>query len=142
MAVNPAYTSQLLSYRDELVFTDPSGSQSPAEGDPPAALSHCGIREYWDEKESLWVDRDVNAAINLKRVGLELFPTIKRRRGNPVVTSSTINSTSFAQRLPLGEGSSGNIKMCQKPTLPQAVSVGSSLFLSSFISRQRIFANS
>jgi hypothetical protein len=124
MAVNPAYTSQLLWYRDELVFTD------------------CGIREYWDEKESLWVDRDVNAPINLKRVGLELFPTIKRRRGNPVVTSSTINSTSFAQRLPLGEGSSGNIKMYQKPTLPQAVSVGSSLFLSSFISRQRIFANS
>ncbi|PSO70685.1 MAG: transposase, partial [Cyanobacteria bacterium QH_3_48_40] len=29
-----------------------------------------------------------------KRVGLDVFPTIKRRRGNPVVTSSTTNSTS------------------------------------------------
>jgi putative transposase len=77
MAVNPAYTSQLLSYRDELVFTD------------------CGIREYWDEKESLWVDRDVNAPINLKRVGLELFPTIKRRRGNPVLTLPGINARGF-----------------------------------------------
>jgi putative transposase len=76
MAVNPAYTSQLLAYRDEFVFTD------------------CGIREYWDEKESLRVDRDVNASINLKRVGLGLFPTIKRRRGNPVVGGSTTNSTS------------------------------------------------
>lgn len=75
MAVNPAYTSQLLSYRDEFVFTD------------------CGIREYWDEQESLWVDRDVNASINIKRVGLGLFPTIKRRKGNPVVGSSTTNST-------------------------------------------------
>ncbi|WP_414583069.1 RNA-guided endonuclease InsQ/TnpB family protein [Scytonema sp. PCC 10023] len=75
MAVNPAYTSQLLAYRDEFVFTD------------------CNIREYWDEFESLWVDRDVNASINIKRVGLGLFPTIKRRKGNPVVMSSTTNST-------------------------------------------------
>ncbi len=29
----------------------------------------------------------------LKRVGLDVFPTIKRRRGNPVVVSSTTNST-------------------------------------------------
>lgn len=60
MAVKPAYTSQLLSYRDDFIFTD------------------CGIREYWDEKELLNVDRDVNASINVKRVGLGLFPTIKR----------------------------------------------------------------
>ncbi|MEQ8757021.1 MAG: transposase [Coleofasciculus sp. G1-WW12-02] len=72
---NPAYTSQLLSYKDEFVFTD------------------CSIRSYWDEELKLWVDRDVNAAINLKRVGLDVFPTIKRRRGNPVVVSSTTNST-------------------------------------------------
>lgn len=74
--VNPAYTSQLLCYRNEFVFTD------------------CSIRSYWDESESLWVDRDINAAINLQRVGLDVFPTIKCRRGNPVVVGSTTNSTS------------------------------------------------
>lgn len=73
--VKPAYTSQLLSYRDEFIFTD------------------CSIREYWDEKELLNVDRDINASINVKRVGLGRFPTIKRRQGNPVVTESTTNST-------------------------------------------------
>lgn len=73
---NPAYTSQLLSYRDEFVFTD------------------CSIRKYWDEQLKLWVDRDINSAINLKRLGLDVFPSIKRRRGNPVVISSTTNSTS------------------------------------------------
>ena len=73
---NPAYTSQLLSYRDEFVFTD------------------CGIREWYDHKENLLVDRDVNSAVNLKRVGLGMFPTIKRRRGNRVVVASTTNSTS------------------------------------------------
>lgn len=72
---NPAYTSQILCYRDEFVFTD------------------CSIREYWDEQLQLWVDRDINAAINLKRVGLDVFPTLKRRKGNPVVVSSTTNST-------------------------------------------------
>ena len=61
--VKPAYTSQLLSYRDEFIFTD------------------CGIREYWDKHELLTVDRDINASINLKRVGLGLFPTIKRCKG-------------------------------------------------------------
>jgi putative transposase len=76
IAVRPAYTSQLLAYRDDFIFTD------------------CGIREYWDKKESLWVDRDINASINVKRVGLGLFPTIKRRKGNPVVGDSTTNSTS------------------------------------------------
>ncbi len=73
--VNPAYTSQLLSYRDELVFTD------------------CSVREYFDETELLNVDRDINAAINIKRVGLGVFPTIKRRRGKIVVTKSTTDST-------------------------------------------------
>lgn len=76
IAKEPAYTSQLLAYRDEFVFTD------------------CSIREYWDEQEKLWVDRDINAAINLKRVGLDVFPTIKRRRGNPVIVESMTNSTS------------------------------------------------
>jgi len=72
---NPADTSQLLSYRDEFIFTDRS------------------IRKYWDEELKIWVDRDINAAINLKRLGLDVFPSIKRRRGNPVVVSSTTNST-------------------------------------------------
>ncbi len=74
--VSPAYTSQLLSYRDELVFTD------------------CGIREYWDDKFKLLIDRDINAGVNIKRVGLDLFPTIKRRRGNRVIVASATNSTS------------------------------------------------
>ncbi len=90
IAVKPAYTSQLLAYRDEFVFTD------------------CGIRDYWDDRESLLVDRDVNASINIKRVGLGLFPTIKRRRGNPVVTESTTNSTSKEVL--------GVLKLHQKPT--------------------------
>jgi putative transposase len=91
IAVKPAYTSQLLAYRDEFIFTD------------------CGIREYWDEKESLWVDRDINASINVKRVGLGLYPTIKRRKGNPVVCESTTNSTS-KEVLEV-------LRMHQKPTL-------------------------
>jgi len=70
IAKNPAYTSQLLSYRDEVVFTDTS------------------IREYWDANLKLWVDRDINAAINLKRVGLDVFPTIKRRKGGIVIVGS------------------------------------------------------
>jgi putative transposase len=76
IGVNPAYTSQLLAYRDEFIFTD------------------CSIREYWDEVENLWVDRDINAAINIKRVGLDEFPTINRRRGKAVVGRSTTDSTS------------------------------------------------
>jgi putative transposase len=63
VAVKPNYTSQFLSYRDEQVFTD------------------CKIREYWDEIEQLLVDRDINAAINIKRVGLGLFLTINSRSG-------------------------------------------------------------
>ncbi|BAY49110.1 transposase (plasmid) [Scytonema sp. HK-05] len=90
IAVNPAYTSQLLAYRDKFVFTD------------------CGIREYWDEEFLLYVDRDINAGINIKRVGLGLFPTIKRRKGNPVVSNSTTNST-LKEVLE-------TLKMYQKPT--------------------------
>jgi len=73
--VNPAYSSQLLSYKDQFVFTE------------------TGIRQYWDEELNLSIDRDINAGINIKRVGLGLFPTIKRRKGNPVVINSTTNST-------------------------------------------------
>lgn len=76
IAKNPAYTSQLLAYRDEFVFTD------------------CSIRKYWDEVENLWVDRDTNSSINLKRVGLDTFPTIKRRKGIPVVVGSITDDTS------------------------------------------------
>jgi putative transposase len=74
--VKPNYTSQLLSYLDEFVFTDRN------------------MREYFDEELQLVVDRDVNASVNIKRVGLGFFPTIKRRQGNPVVVDSTTNSTS------------------------------------------------
>jgi putative transposase len=74
---NPAYTSQVLCYRDEFVFTD------------------LNIREYWDDVEKLWVNRDCNSAVNLKRVGLDLFPTIKRRKGKPpVITKSMTDLTS------------------------------------------------
>ena len=74
--VNPQYTSQLLPYKDEFIFTD------------------CTIREYWDEEHSLLIDRDISSGINIKRVGLDVFPTIKRRKGNPVVVASATNSTS------------------------------------------------
>ncbi|HEY9813788.1 MAG TPA: hypothetical protein V6D31_09675 [Candidatus Sericytochromatia bacterium] len=57
----PAYTSMVLGYRNEIIFTD------------------CGIREYGNEQNSLMVDRD-NAAINLKRFGLNIFPCIKHPR--------------------------------------------------------------
>lgn len=73
--VNPQYTSQLLPHKDEFIFTD------------------VGIREYWDEEYQLLIDRDISAGINIKRVGLDLFPTLKRRKGNPVVVVSTTNST-------------------------------------------------
>ena len=76
MAKNPAYTSQLLSYRDEAIFTDTS------------------IRKYWDADLKLLVDRDVNAAINIKRVGLDMFPTIKRRKGVMAIVGSITDDTS------------------------------------------------
>lgn len=71
----PAYTSMVLSYRNEIIFTD------------------CSIRDYWDEQNSLMVDRDLNAAINLKRLGLDIFPSIKRRSGNLSVVGTMDNST-------------------------------------------------
>ena len=71
----PAYTSMVLSYRNEIIFTD------------------CGIRDYWDEQNSLMVDRDINAAINLKRLGLDVFPSIKCRSGNLSVVGTMDNST-------------------------------------------------
>ena len=92
--VNPAYTSQLLSYQDEFVFTD------------------CSIREYWDKELKLLIDRDINAAVNIKRVGLDVFPTIKRRKGKkPVVKASTTNST-LKQVLPVHQ-----LWAARKPTL-------------------------
>jgi putative transposase len=76
VAKNPAYSSQLLSYRDEFVFTD------------------CSVREYWDDVEKLLVDRDVNAAINIKRLGLDVFPSIKRRKSSVVIVGSITDTTS------------------------------------------------
>lgn len=72
---HPAYTSMVLSYRDEIIFTD------------------CSIRDYWDEQNSLMVDRDINAAINLKRLGLGIFPSIKRRSGKLSVVGTMDYST-------------------------------------------------
>ncbi|NJL67262.1 MAG: transposase [Oscillatoriales cyanobacterium RU_3_3] len=75
IAQKPAYTSMVLCYRNEIIFTD------------------CSIRDYWDEQNSLMVDRDINAAINLKRLGLDIFPSIKRRSGNLSVVGTMDNST-------------------------------------------------
>jgi putative transposase len=72
---NPAYTSMILSYRNEVIFTDTS------------------IRDYWDEQHSLMVNRDVNAAINLKKLGLGIFPSIKRRSGKIFIVGTIDNST-------------------------------------------------
>ncbi|BAZ18070.1 transposase [Calothrix sp. NIES-4071] len=72
---NPAYSSQVLSYRNEIVFTDTD------------------IPEYWDEKEMLKVDRDINASINLKRLGLGIFPRIRRRSGKISVVGTMEEST-------------------------------------------------
>ena len=50
----------------------------------------------WDNSlglESLTVDRDVNAAINLKRLGLDIFPSIKRRSGKLSVVGTMDEST-------------------------------------------------
>jgi putative transposase len=71
----PAYTSMVLCYRNEIIFTD------------------CSVRDYWDEQNSLIVDRDINAAINLKRLGLDIFPSIKRRSGNLSVVGTMDDST-------------------------------------------------
>ena len=101
IGVKPAYTSQLLFYRDEFVFTD------------------CSIRTFFDPKEQLNIDRDINAAVNIKRVGLDVFPTINRRRGNPVVTRSTTSSTS-KEVLPVF------IKAAERRAVPVRVGVGAS----------------
>ena len=73
--VNPAYTSMVLSYRDEIIFTDTS------------------IRSYFDPQELLNVDRDINASINIKRHGLGLFPCIKSLKGKVVFKSTATAST-------------------------------------------------
>lgn len=41
----------------------------------------------------LRVDGDVNAAINLKRLGLGIFPRIKRRSGKLVIVETMTEST-------------------------------------------------
>ncbi|WP_293150934.1 zinc ribbon domain-containing protein [Okeania sp. SIO2C9] len=74
--VKQNYTSQLLSYEDEIVFTD------------------CSIREYFDEKLQLKIDRDINTAINLKGVVLDLLPTINRRKNKVVIIKSKTPSIS------------------------------------------------
>jgi putative transposase len=71
----PAYTSMILCYRNEVIFTDTS------------------IRNYWDEQYSLMVNRDLNAAINLKRLGLGIFPSIKRRSGKLTIVGTIDDST-------------------------------------------------
>lgn len=65
----------VLCYRNEVIFTD------------------CSMRDYWDEQNSLMVDRDINAAINLKRLGLGIFPSIKRRSGKIDIVGTMSNST-------------------------------------------------
>ncbi|NES80177.1 MAG: transposase [Moorea sp. SIO2B7] len=75
ISLNPAYTSMVLSYRDEIIFTD------------------CSSRNYWDEQNSLMVERDINAAINLKRLGLGIFPSIKRRSGKLSIVGTIDDST-------------------------------------------------
>lgn len=61
--VNPMYTSQICSCCNAYVEKTLS--------DRIHSCNECKIV----------LDRDVNAAINIKRVGLGLFPTIKRRKG-------------------------------------------------------------
>jgi transposase len=55
MTFATARDEMVLSYRNEIIFTD------------------CSIQDYWDEQNSLMIDRDINAAINLKRLGLDIF---------------------------------------------------------------------
>jgi hypothetical protein len=43
---------------------------------------------------NLLVDRDINAGINIKRVGLDMFPTIKRCKGNIEIVVSITDITS------------------------------------------------
>ena len=92
--VDPAYSSQLLSYRDEFVFTNTE------------------IREYWDEELKLSIDRDINAGINIKRLGLDVFPRIKRRKGKPPVVISSTTESTLKQVLPVHQ-----FWAARKPTL-------------------------
>ncbi len=68
--VNPKYTSQVCSYCNAYVEKTLS--------DRIHECNECGIK----------LDRDINAAKNIKRVGLGLVLTIKRRRGK--ANSSTL----------------------------------------------------
>ncbi len=45
-------------------------------------------------KSEILIDRDINSSINIKRVGLDEFPTIKRRKGKPIIVDSNTGCTS------------------------------------------------
>jgi hypothetical protein len=51
-----------------------------------------------NEIESLKIDRDINASINLKRLGLDIFPSIKRCSKKLVIVGTMTDSITFAQR--------------------------------------------
>lgn len=97
--VCPQYTSMILSYRNEIIFTD------------------CSIREYWDEQNTLMVDRDINASVNFKRLGLGIFPSIKRRSGKLDIVGTMDDSTT-KEILHTLHRAAGSLH------LPLAVSVG------------------
>ncbi|MGD2179591.1 RNA-guided endonuclease InsQ/TnpB family protein [Lusitaniella coriacea] len=68
--VNPAYTSKVLCYRNIVAFDSLSA------------------REYRDTELGLTVDRDINAALNIKQRGLQVFPVPKKaskRKGIKIV---------------------------------------------------------
>ncbi|MBR8839927.1 MAG: transposase [Stigonema ocellatum SAG 48.90 = DSM 106950] len=50
-------------------------------------------RSYFDPQELLVVDRDINASINIKRLGLGLFPSIKSLLGKVVFKTTATAST-------------------------------------------------
>ncbi|MEK0178299.1 hypothetical protein [Microcoleus anatoxicus] len=62
------------------------------------------MRDYWDEQNSLMVDRDINAAIDLKRLGLDIFPSIKRPSGNLSIVGTMDKSTTNEILYTLVEG--------------------------------------
>ena len=69
------YTTQVLCYRNEFVFTDLSK------------------RTYKDETEGLTVDMDVNAAINLVRLQMGTFPAVKKdKHGNLTIVGDVIDA--------------------------------------------------
>lgn len=75
--VKPDYTSQICCECDEYVPKKLS--------DRIHSCPNCG----------LVLDRDILAAINTKRVGVDVFPTIKRRREKLVITSTNSTSKEF-----------------------------------------------